>query len=58
MKELYKTPEISVEVLQSVDVLLSSPTTPIETDPSVFAKERENRYGSFADFIIKGDWFS
>ncbi len=55
MKSEYKKPIITVEALESNDVLLSSTTAP------VFSKkrERENRYGDFMSFMLggPGSWF-
>lgn len=54
MKSEYKTPTILVEDLEIVDVLLESKEEEISS-----LKEHENRYGSFASFVINEvmDWF-
>ena len=62
MKSEYKTPVITVEALESNDVLLSSAGSidPATTDPLPLAKrEKENRYGDFISFILSGPsgWF-
>lgn len=57
MKFEYKTPSILIEDLEKVDVLLDSADTDISDTKRL---ERENRYGSFASFIIEevSDWFN
>lgn len=54
MKFEYKTPSILIEDLEKVDVLLES-----KEDELYSLKEHENRYGSFASFVINEvmDWF-
>jgi hypothetical protein len=57
MKSEYKTPSILIEDLEKVDVLLLESA---DTDTSTTKRlERENRYGSFASFVIKEvtEWF-
>lgn len=56
MKSEYKTPSILIEDLEKVDVLLDSADTDTSTTKRL---ERENRYGSFASFVINEvmDWF-
>ncbi len=56
MKSEYKTPSILIEDLEKVDVLLDSADTDISDTKRL---ERENRYGSFASFVINEvmDWF-
>ena len=58
MKSEYKTPVITVEALESNDVLLSSAGSidPATTDS---VSETENYYGSFIRFILSGPsgWF-
>ena len=59
MKSEYKKPIITVEALESNDVLLSSGTEET-TDPVLSnKKERENRYGDFMSFMFggPGSWF-
>lgn len=62
MKSEYKKPIITVEALESNDVLLSSGVVdPTETTDPVLSnkKERENRYGDFISFMFggPGSWF-
>lgn len=62
MKSEYKKPIITVEALESNDVLLSSGVVdPTETTNPVLSnkKERENRYSDFISFIGEGpgSWF-
>lgn len=57
MKSEYKTPSILIEDLEKVDVLLLESA---DTDTSTTKRlERENRYGSFASFVISEvmEWF-
>jgi hypothetical protein len=50
MKSEYKTPSILIEDLEKVDVLLLESA---DTDTSTTKRlKRENRYGSFASFVI------
>lgn len=55
MKSEYKKPIITVEALESNDVLLLSTTVPVLSNK----KERENRYGDFMSFMLggPGSWF-
>ena len=59
MKSEYKKPIITVEALESNDVLLSSGTEEVTNPVLSNKKERENSYGDFISFIGEGpgSWF-